>query len=71
LSKKKATPEEVALTLGYYVRRWQRWISAWLSTLDLRQREAQAGMAANLDIQVSRAMGVLTFLINLLHGARA
>jgi len=35
LRKKKATPEEVALTLGLYVKRWQRSTSAGLeSSLD-------------------------------------
>jgi hypothetical protein len=31
LSKKKATPEEVASALGLYVKRWRRWTSSGLS----------------------------------------
>jgi hypothetical protein len=30
LSKKKATPEEVASALGLYVKRWRRWTQAGL-----------------------------------------
>ena len=33
LSKKKATPEEVALTLGLYVKRWQCWAQAGLGSI--------------------------------------
>jgi RNA-directed DNA polymerase len=32
LRQKKATPEEVALTLGLYVKRWQRWTHAGLGS---------------------------------------
>ncbi len=37
LRKKKATPEEVVLTLGQYVKRWQRWTSTGLESIRLLQ----------------------------------
>ena len=33
--KKKATPEEMALVLDCYVKRWQRWVAASLQVLRL------------------------------------
>jgi hypothetical protein len=38
LSKKKATSDEMALALGQYVKRWQRWVKAgvgaWVTTTE-------------------------------------
>jgi len=36
LSNKKATSDEMALALGQYVKRWQRWVKAGIGSYGLR-----------------------------------
>ncbi len=50
-SKTKANPQQIALVLGEYVKRWQRWCTAGLS--DLKQQSLAFYDANNLTIQVN------------------
>jgi hypothetical protein len=47
LRKKKATPEEVASTLGLYVKRWQCWAQAGLGSTPVPRLARQSPIAGN------------------------
>jgi hypothetical protein len=38
---KKATSIEMALSLGLYVKRWQRWVAAWLQGIAIIRHNDQ------------------------------